>query len=254
MPTKKLAGLAAAGGLIAAVAWDDKLRLGSAASGVFSASVALGGQPKGLAVSAAAPSLRCVATGSAVLIVNGSSIASSTAVPWGPTCIAVAFPAGSAAEGLVAVGGTDKRVHLFKLNAASGALTEAGVTKEAAAAISAVAISPDGSSLAAGDAGREIRLFATASCEATVSGKWVAHTTRISGLRWSPSGAFLASVSTDRRLCIWDPKADFPKVTMDLAHAQPFVGVAWASDSVLWTVGADGVASRRELALSERGG
>jgi len=102
--------------------------------------------------------------------------------------------------------------------------------------------------VAAGDALREVRLYTSAG-EALISGRWMAHTTRVTGLKWSPSGSKIASVSTDRRLCIWDPSSESVLKAFDLAHPQPFAGVLWASEEVLWTLGTDGVAARRVLTL-----
>lgn len=239
--TKKAAAIAVAGKEMAVAAWDDKLRIGDAVTGVLSATVPLGGQPKGLAVSSAAPDVRIVPTGSAILVIKGAAVAATIPAAWGPTCVDI-----SADGTIVAVGGNDKKVHVFKV--AGTTLGEEGETKEAGAAISCVAVSPDGATIAAGDALREVRLYNTATRETLVSGRWMNHTTRVTGLKWSPSGAVLASVSTDRRLCIWDPKQDTPRLSIDLASPQPFVTCAWASENELWTLTTDGVATLRKLA------
>jgi hypothetical protein len=44
-----------------------------------------------------------------------------------------------------------------------------------------------------------------------------------------------------------DPDADAPRLTVDLAHAQPFAAVAWAAEDELWTLGVDGVALKRSI-------
>jgi WD40 repeat protein len=242
LPSKKISGLVCSLGVLAVVSWDDKLRFGDAASATLDAAIALGSQPKGVALAPAraGAAVAVVATSAAVVVaVRGTAAPAVTlVVPWGPTCVDV-----SADGAFVAVGGTDKRVHFFSLSGT--ALDEVGVGKEAAAAISVVAFSPDGRRVAAGDAGREIRLYDTATRETLISGRWVAHTTRVTGLRWSPSGAAIASVSSDRRFVVWDPNADVPRSVVDLAHAQPFVGVTWASETELWTLGTDGVAVKR---------
>lgn len=243
VPTKRVSGVSVAGGVLAAVAWDDKLRIGDAATGVFSASVACGGQPKGVAVVPSAPELKIVVTGSSVLVVKGAAVAATVQAAWGPTCVDV-----STNGSIVAVGGNDKKVHVFALDAGSGSLKESGESKEAPAAISVVAISPDGATVAAGDAGREVRLYPTSKpSEALVSSRWMNHTTRVTGLAWAPSGRVLASVSTDRRLCVWDPKQDTAVLSQDLAHPQPFAACAWAGENELWTLGTDGVATLRKV-------
>ena len=248
LPTKKIAGLVCALGVLAVVSWDDKLRFGDAASATLDAAIALGAQPKGAALvpSSGGAAVAVVATSAAIVVAVRGVAAPALTLPvsWGPTCVDV-----SADGALVAVGGADKRVHFFALSggASAPALGELGVGKEAAAAISVVAIAPDGKRVAAGDAGREIRLYDSATRDTLISGRWVAHTTRVTGLRWSPTGSAIASVSTDRRLVIWDPDADGPRTVVDLAHAQPFAAVVWASETEVWTLGIDGVAVKRAV-------
>ena len=247
VPTKKCAALVTRDGILAAAAWDDQLRIGDAETGIFASSTPLGGQPKGLTI--LADSTVVVVTGGAILLVGkGGDISHTLPVGWGPTCVDA-----STDGAVIAVGGGDKKVHMYTRAAGTGALVEAGVTKEAAAAVSVVAVEPNGERVAAGDAGREIRLYKVPRvdgvAETLISGRWMAHTTRVTGLKWSPTGAWLASVSIDRRLAIWDPSADSPKLTIDLAHSQPFAGVLWASETDLWTLGTDGVAVKKQLAL-----
>ena len=246
-PPKKVSCVAVGGGGMAVGSWDDKLRVGDAASGAFTGVVALPGQPKGVAVAPGAPDVRVVVTGGAVLVVAGSAVVQTVDAPWAPTCVSIA----AGGSGVVAVGGADKRVHLFALapGGGPGCLTAGAVTPEAAAAVSAVAVSPDGARVALGDAGREVRLYAAGDGAPLVSGRWMAHTTRVTGLAWSPSGALLASVSSDRRICLWEPGSDAVRKTFDLAHPHPFVGVDWLAEDVLLTAGADGVVVRRALVL-----
>ncbi len=144
------------------------------------------------------------------------------AAPYTPTSVAV-----SATADLVAVGADDKKIHFYRL-AVDGTLTAAFETREAgmragtpviaalftflplsrnllaacllaplcaylhvhhaAGAVSAVAFSPDGALLAAGDALRDVRLYNTADGACLNSGKWVSHTTRVTGIAWSASG------------------------------------------------------------------
>jgi WD repeat-containing protein 1 (actin-interacting protein 1) len=246
LPTKKIAAIATRDGILVAASWDDQVRIGDAATGLFSTSTPLGGQPKGLVI--LADGAVVVATGGSILLVAKSgAVISTLAVAWGPTCVDA-----STDGAVIAVGGNDKKVHIFT-RSASGTLVEAGVTKEAAAAVSVVAVEPNGVRVAAGDAGREIRLYKVPRvdgvAETLISGRWMAHTTRVTGLKWSPTGTWLASVSIDRRLAIWDPASDSPKLTIDLAHSQPFAGVVWASENELWTLGTDGVAVKKKIAL-----
>ena len=116
---------------------------------------------------------------------------------------------------------------------------------------------PSGATVAGGDAVREVRLYAappaTAPGDAPLTGlrtdAWVFHTTRVTGLRWNPAGTLIASVSSDRRICVWDPESNSPRLCMDLASPSPFAGCAWADDATLWTVAIDGVGRRHALTL-----
>jgi WD40 repeat protein len=247
--TKKAAAVCLSGGCVAIAAWDDKLRIGDAVTGELQRSVALGAQPKGVAACGLVPGVFVVATGQAVLCVRAADGKVLCTVPcaWAPTCV-------DAAEGalVVCVGGGDKRVHVFALGADGASLAEQGeATKEAPAAISVVAVAKDGATVAAGDAQREVRLYPTAAAskEALKTGKWMNHTTRVTGLKWSPSGKWLASVSTDRRLCVWAPDQDQAVLSLDLAGPQPFTACAWADETSLWLLGSDGVATKKTITL-----
>ena len=244
VPAKKIAGVATAGGRVAVVAWDDKLRLGDLAGGALGSALPLPGQPKGVALAAAAPALCVVATGAALLVFRDGSQVAKADVPYGATCVDVS-PDGA----LIAVGGKDRRIHLYRLGAGD-ALAAAGESGEFAGELSVVALQPSGAAVAGGDANREVRLYSTsAGMPGLRTDCWVFHTTRVTGLRWDPAGALLASVSTDRRICVWDPASGSPRLVMDLASPSPFAGCAWADERTLWTVAIDGVGRRHALAL-----
>lgn len=239
---KKIGAVAVGGGGMASGAWDDKLRMGDAVTGAFSAAVPLPGQPKGIAVASGSPDVRIVVTGSAIVVAKGAAIAATVEAPWAPTCVAI-----SEDGSVVAVGGGDKKVRIFGLSGTS--LTPVATTPEAGAPVSVVAVSPDGSKIALGDSLREVRLYNAKDGSALVSGRWMNHTTRVTGIAFSPSGGLIASVSSDRRICIWDPASDLVKKTFDLAHPHPFAAVGWMSEDVLFTAGTDGVIVRRVLVL-----
>ena len=240
-PAKKVAGVALRGGEVAVISWDDKLRLGDGVA--LGGALALPGQPKGVA--AAAGGLRAVVTGGALLVFRGRDQVASADAPFGATCVD-ATPDGA----LLAVGGKDRRIHLFRFDAAAAALAPAGHTGEFAGELSVVALQPSGAAVAGGDATREVRLYSTApGCAGLRTDAWVFHTTRVTGLRWNPAGALLASVSSDRRICVWDPADNAPRLCLDLAAPAPFAGCAWADDATLWTIAIDGVGRRHALKL-----
>lgn len=247
VPTKKIAAVLNLGEQLTVASWDDKQRIGSAVTGELKpgTAVALPGQPKGVASPAAHPNIRVTVTGSAVVVFNDGAIASNTPAAYGPTCVDV-----SADGSIVVVGGNDKKLHFYTLNAGTGALAAAGDSNEFHGALSVVTIAPDGRTVAAGDQHREVRLYSTGADHAALrTGRWTSHTTRVTGLKFSPNGRHIASVSIDRRLCVWSPASDAPVLSIDLANPVPFAGVVWADDTTIWTMGTDGVLVRRVLTL-----
>lgn len=241
--TGKVSFAVASSGKFATVAFDDTLRVGDFASGSFTSAVPLEEQARALSTSAAAPDFFLVATSKKVSVFSASAEVASVDAAWGPTCVDVAAVAG--ADGvLVAVGGEDKKVHFFHLDAASGALTEAGTNAtELRAAVHRVAIAPDASVVAAADTVKEIKLLeASGEFKNIVSGRWTKHSTKPVALAWNSTGTVLASVAADRRMAFWSPsKKTGALEARDLAHFQPYLGMAWAgSHDAVWTVGSDG--------------
>lgn len=207
--SKKAIAVAVAGSEAVSASWDRKLRVVDTMSGECTAVIAADCEPRALVASATNPEMRIAASNSAIKVFLGATQASETAAPWSPTCLSL-----SANGTLLAVGGEDKRVHFFAV-AADGSLTAAGESPECAGAVSTVAVSPDNVTVAAGDALREVALFNSSTKERVTPSRWQSHTTRVTAIAWRPSGSHLVSVSTDRRLCIWDPSSPAPAKKTD---------------------------------------
>lgn len=243
----KVVATATSGGQYATIGFDDHLRIGTLHPVAELSATPVGAQPRGLAVSAAHPSLRVVITSALVLLFHDGAKVAEVAAGFEPTSVDVT------ADGrLVAVGAKDGKVRFFTLNAAAHTLEAAGETPDAlGGAVASLAFSPDGAHLAVGDAVKEVAVYSAASPYAAVRRHdWVHHTSRVTSVAWNPSGSLLASVSTDRRLCVWKVAEARPVVKTDLAHSQPFVAAAWADDASLWTVGLDGLCQKRPIVIA----
>ena len=64
-------------------------------------------------------------------------------------------------------------------------------------------------------------------------GVWVHHTTRVSALAWAPSGRLLATVSTDRRICLWDPATR--KLSKKIERALHLAGAPQGEGGCVWS-------------------
>jgi WD40 repeat protein len=233
--TKRGTGIAAAGGEGISMGFDDCVKILSLATDKVLATIPLGKQPKGVAIAMDAPELKFAVTSAKIFIFKGEALAGEVDAPFTPTCIHA-----SADGSVIAVGGKDKKVHFFAVDNSCNA-TPSGETEAAVGEASAVAISADGEYTAMGDSLREIVLYKTSDASKLISGRWKTHTTRISSMAWNPSSNLLASVSTDRRICIWSPDSMTALKTMDLAHNHPIVDVAWKDAVTLLTLSNDGV-------------
>ena len=244
----KVSHVVAAGGKFATAGFDDTLRFGDAGDASFTAAAPLAGQARGVSVSPAAPDFVVVVTAAQVAVYSAGAEVAAVEAAYGPKCVHVSRAAGS--DLLVAVGGEDKLVHFYKMNASTGALTEDGVNKTPLnSAVNSVAISPDASKVAAADSTKEIKLIdATGERENIVSGRWTKHATKPVALDWNADGSVLASVAADRRMAFWTPaKTTTALQSRDLAHFQPFTGMVWAGNhQAVWSVGSDGTLIRSD--------
>lgn len=216
--------VAAAQDDVAAAALDDKVHfVGSGASHE------LGGQPRSVAYNGAT-----YAAGERALDVIGGEATRKTAEQLGfePTTVA--------ASKVIALGAADGRVHLCGADGTPTAVLEGGRS-----AITALAFSPDGALLAAGESSGKIRVYDVAAREVRLT-QWVFHTARINAIAWSPDGQHAASASlyvdadSDTHIYVWSVERPLKHVSVKNAHAGGATGVVWLADGVLASAGADG--------------
>ncbi|KAJ0410156.1 hypothetical protein ATCC90586_008434 [Pythium insidiosum] len=230
--TAKITGIDANAAVVASIGWDDQVRFANGSE--YIASVPLGAQPNGVAVAPGNSTLVAVSTNKGVKLLRDQRLVFETPeFAWTPSCVAVS-PAGD----LVAVGSQeDKKIHLFDV--VGDSLKETGEIVGHLGALTAVAFSPDGTLLAAGDSYREIRVWDVASRTAKVQGQWVFHSTRVTSIAWSPSGKLVASGSLDEHIYVWNVETPGSKTQLEYSHKDGVMGVRFTAEDQLVSVGND---------------
>ncbi|GME39217.1 actin cortical patch [Neofusicoccum parvum] len=213
------------------VGWDDSLRTISANTKTFAgAKTELHYQPKGVATSG---DLVLVASPYSVSIFKDGKEVGSRPMPYPPTSI-------GAHGDLVAVGGEDNVVRVYKLSGTS--LTDLGVElTSSTSVISTLAFSPGGTYLAVGTTGGKIQVYnAKSGGWELVTDRWSAHTARITAIAWNDSEEYAASGSLDTNVFVWSLANPGKRIKSLNAHKDGVSGVAWVGsgkDKVLSTGG-----------------
>lgn len=151
------------------------------------------GQPAGLA---ATPNATYIATPSGLEILPQGG--SSSTHPGSVSAVA-AHPT---ASGDVIAFGAGKK--LILATSPSGSLKIDTEIEDNRGDILAIAFSPDGTLVAAGDATGRIILVDVEKKETKVSSKWTFHTGRITALAFSKDGKRLASAGMDESVYVWE--------------------------------------------------
>lgn len=176
------------------VGWDDQLKItdGSGDTKSFK----LPSQPCGLEVS---DDLAIVACYKHVVVLSRGT-PTENPIEFHSTCVAFC-----AEKSLVAVGGKDAKVHVYKLNG-DGRLEELKKI-EHSAEITAVSFSDDGEYLAVTDLARKVIPYSVSTdFSVTSPNSWTFHTSKVLTVAWSPDNQRLATGSIDTSVIIWDMK------------------------------------------------
>ena len=134
-------------------------------------------------------------------------------------------------DGRAATAGADGRVAIWT----SGRAEPDAVLEGHTAPIVALAVSPDGATLASASWDHTVRLWPLAGGVPRVLD---GHAQNVNGLAFAPDGRTLVSVSYDQSVRIW-PLSDSPAATV-IAMPTPLNAVAVGSDGEIVTGGADG--------------
>ncbi|EFP10794.1 CRE-AIPL-1 protein [Caenorhabditis remanei] len=222
----------AANGDLFTVSWDDSLKITPASSDspkIFS----LPSQPCSLAL---ADDVAIVACYKHVAVWSEASGAlKENAIEFHSNCVAI-----SADKKIVAVGGKDAKVHVYKLNG-DGALEQIKVI-EHAAEITSVAFSDNGEFLVATDLGRKVIPYSVGTDFSVASpNSWTFHTAKVTSVAWSPDNTRLATGSLDNSVIVWDmtKPAEHP-IIIKGAHPMSSVNaVIWLDEKTVVSAGQD---------------
>jgi WD40 repeat protein len=206
---------------VVSIGWDDSIRRADVGTNICTTSAPTSGQPCSIStcVGGGFEHIVAVATNSHVTILRGEEVwITLTSLSYSPTAVAM----WGGVE--VAVGGSDNKTHIYAVNGDS--LTEV-TTLNTRSKVTVVAYNPQGDCLAIGDEGRQVEVYQRDSWEPRITGRWVYHTSRITCLSWSPSGAQLASGSLDENIFIWSLASPNNKLQLPFSHMAGVTGLDW---------------------------
>lgn len=232
----KVSGLVLAdGGRVVSVGWDDAVREArwpNDAQGEFVSDLATDGQPAAVGVSASGDVI--VATNASVTVYrDGRQRSTVGRFAWSATSVAVC------GNDEVAVGASDNNIYVFPLT--DGNIGASRTVSGHRGAITALAYSPDGRHLAAGDTNHEVNVWIRGTSDAAVRGLWSFHTTRVTSVAWSPSGLHIASGSLDESIIVWSMENQRTRKQLPFAHKDGVTGVAFSAENKLISTGNDQV-------------
>ncbi|KAI1817384.1 WD40 repeat-like protein [Poronia punctata] len=227
----QVTAFASAGSQTYSVGWDDTLRTIDVSANTFTGEAPkLSAQPKGVA---SADGRIFVATLAGIEVYVKGELASKLDISDSdPTTIA-------AHGSLVAIGTSKNAVRLYKVDSSNNnKLSQAGEVKNSPTQITALAISKDGSLLAAGDQRGGIYVYKTDGLQ-LVTDRWSAHTGRVTTIAWNDAGTHAASGAWDTHLYVWSVKSPGSRINVLNAHKDGVNGVVWVGDDKIASTGAD---------------
>jgi eukaryotic-like serine/threonine-protein kinase len=126
---------------------------------------------------------------------------------------------------------------LYFLPARPGAPAETWLRRQAKLRITALALSPNGRSIALGDAVGVVRLFDVKG--RSISYERKAHKSRINGLAWSPNGRQFTTVGEDYGVRLWNAESGWDWGELR-GHRGSVKGVLWSASDRMFTWSDDG--------------
>ena len=208
--------------------FDDKIKFANVTDGYVSDGVSVEGQPCALATFRG---LVYVATTRGVALVRDDKRV-KTFVPttYDPTTIAASV------DGTIAVGAKDGSIRILD----ASTLEETKCLAPHRGEITALTFAPDGKTLAAGDADRDIKLYNLPDFTILLQSLWRFHTSRVTALAWRPDSTYLASTASDESVYVWNKdKPSQPGIKLEFTHKDGVTGLAFQGLDFLYSVGND---------------
>ena len=220
---------------------DNTMRVSPLDSNAVSADgVAIGGQPIAAITTKAGVSV-CVVAQDKAVVLSPTAAESTLALGFTPTAVAL-----SVDEKIVAIGGKDKKLHLYNFTPGTATpLTAFHAVAIHDKPITSIAFSPDGSYVVSVDREASIYIHSLQPPHAlhNKSG-WRFHNAGIQAVAWSPAGSEVVTAGLDHAVILWREVEKFDsglRVKVDHAHSQSVDGVRWWDERSFITYGSDKV-------------
>ncbi|KAI0002600.1 WD40 repeat-like protein [Russula compacta] len=217
--TNLISGLASTpDGRVFSAGYDDRVR--EVEGSGFTASIfSTGSQPKALATTS--DSTIFVVGVDAVEAARNNQKVADIRPGTSPTAIA-------AAGSLVAIGFGDQKIRLYDWD--GKAVHEAGLLEANKGLVSALAFSPDGLKLAAGDSSGKVILYDVPKRE-VITSRWSFHSARVNTLSWTADSLHCASGALDTHVYVWSVRKPLKNIAIKNAVPGGVNAVLWLPDA-----------------------
>jgi len=236
-----VSAVAVANGKLYSAGWDDRLYVADAKSGAVDGNpLSLAAQPVNVV---AGTSLVVILTVKGLQCVDKSGkLSDMMELPHEGRSVCVA-----ADDKTVYVGGEDCNIYVYEVS--GGTFKQTGAIEgKHLKPVHALALSNDGSKLAAGDL-RDVCVFDVKDGNKSLIGRgsWCFHLQRVTCLAWSPDDSVVASGGLDDSIYLWSLSKKMKRVHYPYAHRGGLTGLAFVGDRELLSVGADSVVNRWDV-------
>ncbi|KAL7454519.1 hypothetical protein ACHAWC_006147 [Mediolabrus comicus] len=177
-----------------------------------------------------------------ILVKDGKVISELVRLSYTATAVSISHD-----ESMLYVGGDDCNIYIYSVVSSESAnpLVESHVIKGGhLKPVHSLALSHDGTKLAAGDV-RDVCVYSATDYSTIVSkGRWCFHTQKIGCLAWSPDDSVLASGGNDDDIFLWSVQKKMRRVHYRFSHRGGVTGLRFVEnkgdDMMLVSVGNDG--------------